>query len=169
MEYVCLGKITDSFGLDGTMKIYSTTNMAAKRYSKGSIVFLFNPPNQERSEHKVLSFRHSEPFDFVRLEGINSPEEVKKLKGLEVHAIKDQKDLEEGSYFYSDLRGCIVYSTDGVELGKVKEVEEFPAQITLRVSRNKGNDFFVPFIKEFIDKIDIENKRIFIKIIEGLL
>lgn len=169
MEYVSLGKIVDSFGLDGTIKIYSTTNMGTKRYKKGSSVFLLNPLDNSRTEYKVLSYRHSEPFDFVKLEGLNTPEEVKALKGIEIQVVKDNKDLEEGSYFYSDLIGCLVYSETKEELGKVKAVEEFPAQLTLRVLRKNKPDFFVPFIKEFIVKIDIENKAIFIKVIEGLL
>ena len=64
---------------------------------------------------------------------------------------------------------CDVYDTESRLLGKVKRVEEFPAQITLRVSRNDKPDFFVPFIKEFIDNVDINNKKIIIKVMEGML
>ena len=169
MEYVSLGVIKDSFGLDGTIKIYSTTNMSSKRYKEGATVFLYNPQTDTREEHQVLAFRHSGLFDFVKLSGVDNPEQVKVMKGFEVHAIKDQKDLEKDTYFYSDLRGCDVVDEQGNVLGKVKEVEEFPAQLTLRVCRVKMPDFFVPFIKEFIKNVDIKNKRICIKIIEGLL
>ena len=50
-------------------------------------------------------------------------------------------------------------------LGKVSKVEEFPAQITLRVQRKGKPDFFVPFIKQFIINVDIENKEIIINVI----
>ena len=169
MEYVSLGVINDSFGLDGTIKIYSTTNMSSKRYQQGATVFLYNPQTREEIEHKVLAFRHSGLFDFVKLDGIDTPEQVKAFKGYEIHAIKDQKDLDKDTYFYSDLRGCDVIDEQGNVLGKVKEIEEFPAQLTLRVGRVKMPDFFVPFIKEFILSVDIQNKKICIKIIEGLL
>ena len=51
----------------------------------------------------------------------------------------------------------------------VKEVEEFPAQITLRVKSLKGKDFFVPFIEAFIKNVDVESKKIIIHFMEGML
>lgn len=169
MEFLSLGVVNDSFGLDGTLKIYSTTNMSSKRYKVGNKVFLYNPQTKERIECEVLAFRHSGYFDFVKLNDINNPEDAKGFKGYEIHVIKDRNDLEANTYFYSDLRGCKVYDQDHNELGIVKEVEEFPAQLTLRVMRKGKQDFFVPFIKQFIIDVDIENKAILIKKIEGLL
>ena len=58
---------------------------------------------------------------------------------------------------------------NGQEVGVVKEVEEFPAQLTLRVKRAGKEDFFVPFVKAFIKRVDINKKEIEINIIEGML
>ena len=169
MEYLSLGKIVDSFGIDGTIKIYSTTSFGSKRYKKGSKVFLFNPQSKELIECEVEKYRHSGFFDFVKFTNFNNPEIVKTLKGFEIQVIKDNNDLDKDTYFYSDLRGCTIIDSSGNKLGIVKEVEEFPAQITLRVKRKKASDFFVPFIKEFIKKVDICAKTIEINVIEGLL
>ena len=169
MDYLSLGTIIGSFGLDGTLKIYSSTNMSNKRYKVGNKVFLYNPQTKEREEHEVLAFRHAVPFDFVKLNGIENPEEAQALKQYEIHVEKNQNDLEKDTYFYSDLRGCKVLDQDGNELGIVKEVEEFPAQLTLRVMRKGKPDFFVPFVSQFIKQINIENKVILIEKIEGLL
>ena len=169
MEYVSLGIIKGSFGLDGTMKIYSTTTNQDKRYVTGASVFLYNPQTNERIELKVVNFRKNRPFDFLKVEELNSPEEIKALKGFEIHAKKNDISLEKGQYFYEDLKSCDVYDQGNILLGKVKEVEEFPAQLTLRVGRKGKPDFFVPFVKQFIKAVDIENKRILIEKIEGLL
>ena len=82
---------------------------------------------------------------------------------------KDRKDLEVGYYFYEDLVGCSIIDQSKNELGIVNKVEEFPAQITLRVKRQNGKDFFVPFVKQFIKKVDIDAKKIYIEVIEGML
>ena len=169
MEYLSLGKITDAFGLDGTLKIYSTTNMGEKRYAKGAIIYLFDTENNKYVPFKVLNYRHTGLFDFVKLENIDSIEAALSKKGQEVFVEKNQKDLAKNEYFYSDLRGCKIIDKNGNNLGIVKEIEEFPAQITLRVSRKGKPDFFVPFIEVFIDKIDIDNKEITINVLEGLL
>ena len=169
MEYVKLGQINDSFGIDGTIKIYSSTQFGEKRYKAGNSVYFYNPQNKEYKEYKVISYRHSGLFDFVKFEGINTPEEVKELKGFEIVVEKNTRDLAKGEYFYSDLKNCRVISEQNEELGIVKEVEEFPAQITLRVKRNNKPDFFVPFIDEFIKEVNIDDKFIKIHVIGGLL
>ena len=69
---------------------------------------------------------------------------------MEIQAEKKQSDLNEGYFYYSDLRDCKVLDANGNELGIVKEVEEFPAQVTLRVKLKNAEDFFVPFVKDFI-------------------
>ena len=169
MEYLSLGKVIDAFGLDGTLKIYSTTSMGEKRYKKGAKVFLCNDENNEKIECEVLNYRHNGLFDFVKLNEINSKEEAISKKGYEIQVVKDNKDLDKGNYFYSDLVGCEICDKSLNKLGFVKKIEEFPAQITLRVGRDKKPDFFVPFIEVFINEIDIANKRIIINVIEGLL
>ena len=169
MEYLSLGKITDAFGLDGTLKIYSTTNMGEKRYQKGATVYLLDVENNEYIPFTVLNYRHNGLFDFVKLETIENIEAALSKKGQEIFVEKNVKDLDKDTYFYSDLRGCKIIDKNGNNLGIVKEIEEFPAQITLRVSRQGKPDFFVPFIEVFIAKIDIKNKEITINAMEGLL
>lgn len=169
MEYLALGTVIDTFSLDGTLKLISSTDRAEARYQKGNKLFLVNPKTKESKDITVISFRHSGQFDFVKVEKIQTKEEAILFKGWEIQTIKDRKDLDEGYYFYSDLRDCKIVDQSGNELGTVKEVEEFPAQITLRVKRKGASDFFVPFIKDFIIKVDIEAKTITINLVEGML
>ena len=169
MAYLKIGKIIDSHGLDGTFKVFNTTDSPKKRYAKGNKVYLYNEATDERIEMTVASFRLSGQIAFVKLEGINNPEAAKEFKGFEIHTIKDRKDLVVGYYFYDDLVGCSIIDQNKNNLGTVSKVEEFPAQITLRVKRQNGKDFFVPFVKQFIKKVDIDGKKIYIEVIEGML
>ena len=169
MAYLKIGKIIDNHGLDGTLKVFNTTDSPKKRYAKGNKVYLYNETTDERIEMTVEGFRLSGQIAFVKLEGINNPEDAKVFKGFEIHTIKDRNDLQVGYYFYDDLVDCTIIDQTKNELGKVIKVEEFPAQITLRVKRQNGKDFFVPFVKQFIKKVDIENKKIYIEVIEGML
>ena len=169
MEYLSLGKVIDTFSLNGTLKLISTTDNGKLRYKKGNKVFLVNPENEERKEVTVVSYRSNGQFDFVKVEEINIPEEALEYKGFEIQVVKDRNDLKEGYYFYSDLRGCTLINQEDKEFGKVIEVEEFPAQITLRAKANNGKQFFVPFIKDFIISVDIDNKVIKVNVVEGML
>ena len=169
MEYLSLGKIIDSFGLDGTLKVYSTTDNQKLRYKKGNKLFLYNEQNDERIPVTVVSYRSSGNLDYVKFEEITNPEKGKEYKDFEIHTIKDRNELKVGYYFYSDLLDCLVVDQNKNVLGKVIKVEEFPAQLTLRVKQENGKDFFVPFVKQFIQSVDIEKKEIHINVIEGML
>ena len=166
MEYLTLGKIIDTFSLDGSVKVLSSTTNQEIRYKKGNKVFISN--SGEMKEFTVLSYRKSSNCDIVKFQEITNVEEATLLKGKEILVIKDSNDLKEGYYFYSDLKGCTIIA-DGKKLGKVIEVEEFPAQLTLRCKSSDGKSFFIPFVKAFIKSVDINKKEIEINYMEGIL
>ena len=166
MEYLKLGKIIDTFSLDGTVKIFSTTTNQEIRFQKGKKVLI--KTEEEYKEVTINSYRHSPKGDYLRFDEITNVDEAALLKGKELFVIKDRKDLKEGYYFFSDLIGCDAIS-DGEKVGKVIDVEEYPAQITLKVKADNGKIFFVPFVKAFIKSVDIESKQIDIVLLEGML
>ena len=168
-EYLLLGYVTDAFSLDGTLKVLSKTDFASIRYQKGKEIYLFNSRNNQRNCFVVESYRSSGQFDFVKVEGINTKEDALSYKGYEIQALKDYDSMPKDSYYFSDLVGCEVVDENDQHLGQVTRVEEFPAQLTLRVKRKGQEDFFVPFVKAFIKKVDIINKKIVINVIGGLL
>ena len=168
-EYLLLGYITDAFSLDGTFKVLSKTDFANQRYKEGNEIYLYQPNTKQRMTVTVESFRSNGQFDFVKVQGINSKEEALEFKGYEIHALKDYKNMDKDTYYFVDLVGCKVVDEKGQELGVVRQVEEFPAQLTLRVKRNGKEDFFVPFIKAFIRRVDINKKEIEINVIGGML
>ena len=165
MEYLLLGHIAGSFGLDGTLKVISTSTFQDARYQKGNKIYL----GREKKELTVETYRTNGKFDFVKVLEIQDKETADKLKSESLFGIKDLSLLDKGFYYFSDLETCDVFDEDTNKIGKVIKVEEFPAQITLRVRNNKGKDFFVPFIKEFILDVDIESKKIVVRVIGGML
>ena len=169
MELVKVGKIVDSFGIDGTMKILSSSSFSEQRYKVGNTLILFDEKNVTQTPVTVESYRKQLDIDVVRFKEITSKEDALAKKNMLIMAEKDEALLSKGQYYYSDLEGCAIVDEKNNVLGTVKKVEEFPAQITLRVKRNNEKDFFVPFIKEFIISVDIINKSIKIHLIEGML
>ena len=155
--------------MDGTLKVKSMTNHPELRYQTGKNVFLQNPKTAVISKLTVISYRSSGDFDFVKFQEIETKEQADELKGGTLKVIKNREELEKGHYYFSDLVGCQIIEEQGNILGVVSQVEEFPAQITLRVKRQGKADFFIPFLKEFILEVDISNKKINIRVMEGML
>lgn len=169
MDLLNLGYVINTHGLDGTLVIFSNTHFASKRYVKDAKLFLMNPISKEVIEVSVVSYRKYKEYDYVKFNEIKNKEEALAFKGYTVEIKKEEASIPEGYYRFDDLKSCKVITTDNKYLGMVIEVEEFPAQITLRVKKDDGKTFFIPFIdKIFIQDVDIENKIITIKYMEGM-
>ena len=166
MEYLTLGKIIDTFALDGSVKVFSTTSNQDIRYKKGNKVLI--EVNGDIKTFTIASYKKNGNLDIVRFDEIPSINEAAFLKGKEILVVKNQNDLKEGYFFYSDLKGCSIIASDE-KIGEVVAVEEFPAQITLRCKTKDGKSFFVPFIEQFIKDVNIEKKEIQINYMEGML
>ena len=168
MKFLRRGHIIDSFKLDGTFKIVSSTDFASLRYKKGNNIYL-QKGNEEPIKLTVLKYHTNGKLDFVKTEEINVKEEAEAYIGYEVLCNKDDASLPEGFYRYDDLKGLEIYNEDNVLLGEVIEVEEFPAQVTLRAKSLAKKEFFVPFVPFFIKDVDLENHKIIIHEIGGML
>ena len=77
---------------------------------------------------------------------------------------------QENEFFWFDLISCEVFEDD-LKLGKVKDIHRYPLNDYLEVEtdfnlveRKLPKNFLIPHIfGDFIDKVDIENKKIFVK------
>jgi len=168
--YLKLGTITKQVGLKGEVRVYSTTSFASKRYKKGNKVYVEISPENYK-ELTINSYRKlNGDFDvisFVEYESIDATDELLKKN---IFALKENLKLNKGEFFFVDLIDCILLdSKTNQPIGKVTSVEEFPAQLTLKCIDGNNKVFTIPFIKQFIDDVDIENKTIVVEVIEGLL
>lgn len=169
MEKVKIGTVIDAFGLDGTLKIVSSSSFIDERCKPGSLITLEKEDESDSNTLTIISYRTNGDILFLKTKEITTKEEALAKKRYILIGEKNESLLRKGEYYYSDLETCFVYDENKNLLGKVKCVEEFPSAITLRVSRDNNKDFFVPFISEFIKKVDIKNKQIIINVIEGML
>ncbi|MEF2278598.1 ribosome maturation factor RimM [Deinococcus sp. YIM 134068] len=78
----------------------------------------------------------------LHLAGITTREAAEDLRGIHVFAADaDLPELEEGSYYYHELRGLPVLGADGTQLGEVTDVIDGGHQDLLVVAHPNGEDF----------------------------
>jgi 16S rRNA processing protein RimM len=170
MEYVRLGQVSKTFGLEGQVRVFSLTDFAAKRFKIGAKVSLFNEKTNERSELTLKSFRDSGDSYFLGFEEIPNIDAAEKIIGDYVEIDKALAPLPKGFYRLEDLKGCAILDENKKVLGKVSQILSYAPTKTLVVSRDGAKPFYVPFVMdEFILTIDIAKKEITIKVMPGLL
>ena len=106
----------------------------------------------------------------LKLKGIENPEEAEKLRNcyLKIDR-KNAKKLPEGTYFIADLIGLEVYTDENILLGKLEDIYNTGSSDIYVIKNDVGKQILLPAIKEVLKQVDLENKKIIVHIIEGLL
>lgn len=98
----------------------------------------------------------------VKFENVGAPEEARRMTNREVAVPRDQLvTLPEGEFFVFDLIGCEVFEQENGQLiGKVIDVEKYPANDVYVVQTAEDKQLQVPVVGEFVKDIDVVAKRI---------
>jgi 16S rRNA processing protein RimM len=162
MEYLYLGEIVNTHGLKGEIRIISDFKFKDEVFKKGSSLYIGDYKDKE----VINSYRVHKNYDMVTLDGINDINDVLKYKGKRVYIIREEHNFD--GIIYEDVIGLNVYSEDK-QLGPVDSMIKSHAHPILVVKNENGKEFMIPFIDEFIINVDVDNKRIDVKLIEGLI
>ena len=168
MEFLTVGQVVRTIGLKGEVKIYPSTHFRDTRFKKGSRVFLLNEKGEIEKELTIKMHRTNGDCDNLIFEEINSIEEAEKINKKYLFVEKNREILGKNEFFYSDLIGMNVSFDNGQEIGVVKAIEEYSSYATLRV-KSKEKDVLIPFVNAFIKDVSLEDKKIVVNYIEGLL
>lgn len=168
MEFLTVGRIIRTVGLKGEVKVYPTTHFRDSRFKVGNHVFLLDENNEISEDLIVSKHRRNGDCDNLTFEGIDTIEKAELLLKKDLHVEKDRSFLKKDQYFFSDLEGMDVYFDNGDLIGKVKKVEEYNKYATLRIE-HKPKDVLVPFVNHFIKDVSLEEKKIIVNFIEGLI
>lgn len=169
MKYITLGRIVGTFGVKGEVKVYSSSHFSLARYKKNNSVYLLNEKTNERIELTINTYKKGKAHDIISFNEYKSLNEVESLQNFLVQISEENATLPKNYYHYYELMDCLVYDESNNLLGRVKTVEEYASYQTLRIQRENNKDILVPFVKAFIKKVDIDNHKIIIHVLEGLL
>lgn len=162
MDYVYLGRITNTHGLKGEIKILSNFKFKKLVFRKGFNLYI----GKDKSKETIESYRPHQEYDMVILKDLNY-DEVLKYKGSLVFIKKEDLNLEKDQYLIEDLISLNCYYKD-LYLGKITNIEDQGNNnLVIEVRGNKK--IYIPYNKHFIKDININDKRIEFQNVEGLI
>lgn len=161
MKLIKIGKIVNTHGIKGELRLLSKFPYKDKVFIKNMTIYI----NKENKE-VITSYRKHKNFDMITLEGYTNINEVLKYKGQSVYVNSDDIRLDKDKYLDEELIGLEVIFQDSNK-GIVSNIERYE-KTTLLVVKNKDKEHLIPYNDNIIDKIDIKNKKIYIKDIKGL-
>ena len=117
---------------------------------------------------EIESFRRQHGRCIVKFKGIDTISEVERFIGKEIKiAAETLPAVEEGWFYTFQLKGCRVYAAEGEYIGEVTDVLDAGGSEILKVDLGK-EETLIPFAKEYLKTIDLEQQRIEVDLPEGL-
>ena len=168
MNYFNVGKIVNTQGLQGEMRVLSVTDFAEERFKKGNALALFDKKDQFVMDVEIASHRKVKNFDIIKFKGMYHINDIEKFRDFNLKVREeDLTDLEDGEFYYHEIIGLEVYEND-LLLGTIKEILQPGANDVWVVKRKGKRDLLLPYIPPVVLGIDIEQGRVDVDIPEGL-
>lgn len=162
-----VGVITSTHGVRGEVKVYPTTDDVARFKKLKKVILDTGKENLELEIAGVKFFKNMVILKFKEFDNINDVEKYRQ-KALYVtreNAVKLKKD----EYFIADLIGLSVKTDEGETLGDLTDVIQTGANDVYVVSMQDGEEVLIPAIKDCIKEVDIENGKMEVHLLPGLL
>ena len=167
MDFFEIGKIVNTVGIKGEIRVFPTTD-DAKRFNMLKEITVVSPKGEQRVLH-VQKVRHHRNLVMLLLEGITNMDDAAKLKGSTIIvAREDALPLSDGEYYVPDLIGLDVQDENG-KIGVLTDVLVTGANDVYVVKKPDGKEVLLPAIEQCILNVDIENKTMTVHLMEGLV
>jgi 16S rRNA processing protein RimM len=171
-EYLNVGRIVGTHGIRGEVRVLSDTDFPEVRFAPGKALLLVHPVLPDPLTLTVEKSRPHKSTLLVKFKEWGNINEAEPYKGGRL--VVPKEDLaplneEEGEFYFHQIIGCTVVTTDGRTVGKVKEILQLPANDVWVVRpEGKGKDILLPYIDDVVKRVDVEDRIITIEWIEGL-
>jgi 16S rRNA processing protein RimM len=158
-----IGKIINVVGLKGELKVYHYTDYK-ERFEELTKVYLDN------KSYEITKVRYMKETVILTLEGIHSRTAAEKYKNKDIYIDEsDLRELPKDTFYIRDLKGLTVIDDTDERIGVLTDVIQNYAQDLYEVEKENGDKFLIPAVGEFILNINLENKTMKVKLIDGLL
>ena len=173
INYFRIGIITTTFGIKGEVKVISTTD-DIQRFKSLKHIYIINKEeyhsleeNDDLYNREILDIKLLNDKVVLKIKDIDSIDAAQKLINKEIYVKRDDATpLIQDEYYVADIidKQLIL---DNKIIGMVKDIMFTGSNANL-ITMYNNKEILIPMIKDFVDNIDLENNKIYLKTIDGL-
>ena len=161
------GVITTTHGIRGEVKVFPTTDDVHRFEDLDSVLL---DTGRDYMKLEIENVKYFKQYAILKFKGIDNINDIEKYKGRSLYVTRDQAiPLEEDEYYIADLIGLDIYLENGEKFGVLKDVMETGANDVYIVETEEGKEVLIPAIHECVLDIDVEENRMEIHLMDGLL
>lgn len=161
MEYLYVGKIVNTHGIKGELRLLSKFPYKDKVFQKGTTVYI-----DKKIPEVINTYRRHKNFDMLTFDGYSNINEVLKYKNRGVYVPKEDIKLDAETYFDEDLIGLEVIYQE-TKKGIISRIERYD-NVSFLIVEDNSQRHLLPYHRDLITKVDLPNKKIYIKNIDKL-
>lgn len=166
-ENLEIGQIVNTFGIKGFVKVNPFVDDIT-RYDDLKKVYVKR--NKTLKEIEIEEVKYHKNMVLVKFKGIDRVEDAELLRNSYIEVDRENAiELKEGEYFIADLLGLKVLSESGEELGKLEDIFNTGSNDIYVVKTEDGKQLLLPAISEVIKEINLEESKIVVHLLEGLI
>lgn len=168
MDYYQIGKILNTHGIKGEVRVKAITDFPEKRFAVGEKVYAFKD-DQLLQELTIKSHRKHKNFDLLSFDGFDDINSVEQFKQADLKITAEQQDdLSDGEYYYHEIIGLEVFDLANNNLGKIKEIIELGANDVWVIQKSGKKDLLIPAISDVVKEINVDDQKVIIDLLDGL-
>jgi 16S rRNA processing protein RimM len=158
MEYVAIGRVVDTFGIRGEVKVYP---YAPREVFEGLGRVYLKRRGGDYVPFEVEGVRTHREFYILKFKGCDDPETAAQFKRATLFLPEEElPERGEDEFYAYELVGMEVVTDRGKVLGRVKRVEDYGVYDMLVLEDERT---FVPFVKDIVLRVSKEDRRIEVK------
>ena len=162
-----IGQIVNTFGIKGMVKVKPFTD-DIRRFDELKTVYV--EKNNNQTEYEIEEVKYHKDMVLIKFKGIDKVEQAETLRNSYLTVSRDSVEkLEEGRYYIVDLLGLEVYTDEQILLGTLEDIFNTGSNDIYVVKDKQGKQILLPAIQDVIKQIDIENKKIIVHLLPGLI
>ena len=166
-KYLEIGQIVNTFGIKGMVKVKPFTDDIT-RFDKLKKVYIEN--RTVKKEYEIEEVKYHKDMVLIKFKGIENPEQANLLRDMYLLVDREEEQpLEEGTYYIVDMIGLDVYTEEGELLGKLEDIFNTGSNDIYVVKDELGKQILLPAISDVIKQIDMENRKMIVHLISGLI
>ena len=198
-QFFQVGIITSAHGVHGEVKVYPTTDDAKRFRRLKEVIVRRNPAQEASGNHsasrtalktsgisenanadtreniseetlEIESVKFFKQFAILKFKGIDTMEAAEKYRKCSLIVPRSNAvRLSRDEYFIADLIGLEVCDVSGDSLGRLEDVMTTGANDVYVIRMGDGRELLLPAIKQCILDVDMEQRRMKVHVLEGLL
>lgn len=162
-NFIYVGKIVNTHGIKGEIRILSDFEYKDRVFVPNMKIYI----GRKKEEEVIKTYRHHKNFEMITMDGYTNINDVLKYKGLYVYIDKKDLNLASDEVLDSDLINLTVL-IDSREKGVVKGIRNSGGNNKILEIETGNKTILIPYQREFISKIDIDNRQIVLAPIKGM-